>query len=167
MAKEKNTLDIPKKVETSKEEMVTIPKKDFENVLSKLEGLEKNQERLLGAIDKSQLARYDAITGGVRPLIRKVSLSTWGQNGKIVTSWKMIVNESFIDSKGIHENQQVNVTLEDGTVLERISLVDFYRNINKGTKGEIIGSKQENGKDFLKIQLEDGRELELQLPFIN
>jgi len=158
---------MPKEKIIKQEEMVSVPKKDLENVLQEITKLKENQTRLEGAVDKSQLARYDALMGGNKPLIRKVALSTWGQNGKIVTHWKMTANESFVDLKGVHEIQLIDVTLEDGEILKQVTLVDFYRMINKGVKGEIIGSKNEDGKEYLKIELDGGRQIEIEIPFVN
>ena len=154
-----------KKVEV-KEEMVEVSKVDMNAVLQKLEDNKKDIAMLLDAADKGRIAKYNAMHGGDKPLIRKVKVSRWGKNGEIITSWKMLINESYVDSKGYHEKQIVEIKLENGES-KQVDLVDFYRTVSKETSGEIIGSKNEGGKEYAIIELEDGKKIELELRVLN
>ena len=154
-----------KKVEV-KEEMVEVSKVDMNAVLQKLEDNKKDIAMLLDAADKGRIAKYNAMHGGDKPLIRKVKVSRWGKNGEIITSWKMLINESYVDVKGIHEKQIVEIKLESGES-KQIDLVDFYRTCNKESVAEIIGSENNNGKEYLILELEDGKRITLDISVVN
>lgn len=159
-------VEVKKPVEAKKSEMVEVSREDLNKILKKLEDNTDEIKKLSFAADKGRLERFDAMNGDKKPLIRKVKISRFGKNGPIITNWKLIVNESFIDVKGYHEKQIVELITEDKEV-HTIDLVDFYRTVSKETEGEIIGSKQENGKEFISIQLEDGRKIELEVAMVN
>lgn len=155
-----------KKVEVVNDEMVQVSKMDLSKILQEMEKNKAEIARLSAAADKGRLEKYDAMNGANKPLIRKVKISRLGKNGPVIVAWKLLVNESYIDIKGYHEKQIVELVVEGGEV-KTMDLVDFYRTVNKETEGEIVGSKQEGGKEFIVLQLEDGNKMELELSVVN
>lgn len=169
-----------------KEEMVSVPKSLIEEILAnqktmaeKVDTLTKDNEKLLYAADKSRLGIFEA-RNNQGELIRTVNVGIWRtRNGDdvkdhIVLGTKMVFQDVLIEEVGgirrLVEKQTLRIFLDNG-VGKEISEVDvayavFYQNVTR-VRAQVVGeSKNENGS-FKKVRFDDGREVELDVNFIN
>ena len=164
-----------------KEKKISVEKTVLENILSRVElqdekitELEKKNKMLEYAADKNRIETYRDQNTTPGELIRTVNVGYIDEEGKkkYIVSWgKMVSDEVFYNANGTGvDNQIMKITLHGGG--EKImKIIDFVRNI-KREKGEITESRkiekgEERGQSVLKIQLEDGQELEINSVFVN
>lgn len=107
-------------------------------------------------------------------IISIVKLSTI--DGKVIVSWKNIIDEVFKNAQGDWtENQVNNYITSDGETIT-LSLLDAVRKIIK-IEAEVLSirvDKEIEGKDYntettyiYKVKTKDGKEFELSSKFIN
>lgn len=181
------------KVKPSKdEELVEVPKSTLEIILKKQEELEKARandkeliDRLTYAADKSRLGIWDE-RNSQGELIRTYGVGIWkivddkgGVKEHIVRGTKMIADDVVIEDNGgvrrLVENQTLKVYLDDGVdksgndkefIEIEIPYVNFYRLVTRKRFPVIKESKTTNG-EFRTLRLDDGREIELDIRFLN
>ena len=158
-----------KKTETQ-DEFVQVKKEDLQNLFKRLDTLSKNQELLFEAADKNRLSKAQNKSG--EPLIHTVKISKWDDTDKYVVGWKLIKNRCEVINGVMVTEQNTQVVLNDGTVLESVPLLEFYRKIIKKDTGEIISKEnkyESNGnlEEIYKIQLSNGMELLINSKFVN
>ncbi len=149
---------------------MVIDKTDFEKLLGTIKEQNQKIEILFQAADKNRIARAYAGADG-ESLIKTVKINRFSDNQKLIVRWKLTSNQSEIINGRWIENQATILVFEDGSNLE-IPLLDFYRKIDKETKGEIVSrvkKTDEKGKEtqMLTLRLKDGKELQIDATFIN
>jgi hypothetical protein len=168
--KEEVKKDIPVPIEPPKEvETVEVPKEDLTAFVKRLSDLEADNKRLLEAADKGRLANIDAKSAGDQPLVRTVKLTRMTPGGPIVVAWNLEKNVSYMDGNRMIEDQVMKVIYETGES-EDMPLINFYRNRNTNTIGEIISRKkpEKAGElEILEVETKDGQRLEVPLKFVN
>lgn len=119
----------------------------------------------LGRLSRIQEARKSG------KLVKTAKISVY--NGKIVKGWIKDKDDVYFDEAGrLHEDQKVCLFLDNGDdkkaiKTEPISYREFARVLTK-IEGEVIKeSKDNDGQTFFTVQLDDGREIELPIQFIN
>ena len=142
------------------------------------EKLEKNDKiiqeqaeeikKLTFAADVSRLDQYDAKHRG--SLIRKVKLNLF--SGKIVRGWKTVKDEVGVNKEGVLvENQTVKLFLDEGDGEKmssiEIPIVVFSRGTEKLETEIIKRSTTSDGIDTMTVKLSDGREIEMDVRFLN
>lgn len=142
-----------------------------------LDTVEKQGQRLkdveaaadVGRLNRIQQARNEG------KLVKNAKVSMY--DNKVVLGWARIKDDVYFDEAGrLHEDQQVALYLDDGkdekgkqktTKSEPMSYRAFARLTSK-LEGEVISErKDKDGTMFYTVQLEDGREYELAIVFIN
>lgn len=151
-----------------KEEKITITRKEFDTMISTIERQSKDIGTLFEVADKSRLAKIQNATG--ESLIKTVKISRWPDTKKLILGWKLTKNISEIVNGRWIEEQKTIIIFEDGTN-EEITLLDFYRKIEK-IKGEVLKRRTEQDstgakKEYVTVGLEGGKQVELDLAFIN
>ncbi len=155
------------------EEMVQISKIDLKSMMEKIETQSKDIGLLYQIADKGRLAKIKEQDEAT--LIRKVKISTWPDNGKYIIGWKLTVNRSEImpgQNRWI-EDQQTTVMFEDGSTLDSIPLLEFYRKVAQGkVLADLIKTNQstdEKGKKttILEVEFSDGKRLLIDSIFVN
>ena len=164
-------------MDENKKDIVEVPRSALEQILARQkeqEQVNKDQAekiRMLTEVaDKGRLARYEEKNrpGG---LLRRATVRTW--EGSLVLGWKMTTDEvglSTVDGRTVLiEKQIVSLYLDTGNKepeVREVPLLDFSRNY-KTLPGDIVKqSKGEFGETYT-LRLEDGRNIELDIRFIN
>src|SRR4030042_4168420 len=145
------TPPIPKP--TTQKEMVPIEKGQLENILKRIEGLERDKDMLLKVADKRQLGIYYSRHQGKIP--SNVMLRTY--NGKVVLGWRSIKNipPQRNPETGLWraEVQTTQLMFEDGTDSGEIYQVDFetkYLPVPAVVKQRMVN--EETGAVALKVE---------------
>lgn len=155
--------------QNKKDDVIEIKREDFNNLLSRLDKMSKDQEILFKATDKNRLAKAQDLEG--ENLIKKCKISTWADTGKLIIGWKLITNKVEIVMGRWMEDQSVVIVLDGGETMT-VPLLEFYRNILIKEEADIIARTEkvdENKKKaiFFTLQLDSGKELEINSVFIN
>lgn len=132
----------------------------------------KDIERLTHAADKSRLAQFDAQHQGA--LIRTAFISSWiakkDSKERLILGWEMARDEvGFTDGKLI-AHQTVRLFLDEGEgedpLKEEVEYLYWSRNVKK-IKADIIKESITPDGVFRTLKLPDGREVELDIRFLN
>jgi len=163
----KNTIE-GKDVIPMPSDTVEIERSELSAFMDRLNSLEASNKKLLAAADKSRLAAIDAREAADTPLIRTVALSTMGKGGPLIVAWKLTKNISHREGNRNVEDQEMQVFYDDGKN-EKMPLITFYRGQNKETRAEIVSRSRDekSGLESVKLELADGRQLEIPLAFVN
>lgn len=157
----------PKK-EENKVDTVTLKKEDYERLISRLEKTSKDIELLYKASDKSRIAKAMGDDGS--NLIKQVRIWRWDGGDNYVIATRLKTNRSEIVQGKWIEDQQVDVVLENGDVVES-SYLEFSRRTLQKDIAEILSRKEviENGKNivYLQVQLPNGKKIEINSAFVN
>lgn len=145
---------------------VEVKKEDLQRLFDRIEKQEKDIEILYKVADKGRLENQ---TKNGEPLIKTCKISTF--DGNIIIAWKLKKNICEIVNGRWVEDQVTELIFEDGKVLE-LPILDFYRKIVKIDGVEILSksvSYNDKGEEesLLKLQLPDGKVLEIKSNYIN
>jgi hypothetical protein len=149
---------------TEKEEKVEIKKSDYEKLIAQLERNAKDIDLLYKAADKHRMAKV--LNQGNEPLVHTVKVWTWDNTGKVVVGTNLLTNRCEVVMGKWIEDQQMAVVLEDGTTLT-VPYLEFSRKILNKIIAEIISTTKEGDLTFLKVQLPNGKKLEINQAFVN
>ncbi len=161
---------VPKKTET---DTVLVEKAVLEQILEnqrRLENTIKQQEKdismLTTVADKGRLAKYEDKNRGT--LIRTARVGIW--KGDVILGWVMVKDEVGFVHGVLQETQIIKLFLDAGPgnspKEQEVEYLNFYRNVSRATGDVLKESRGTNGETRL-IKLQDGREFELDIRFIN
>jgi len=166
----KNGEDNEKNKNKGKKESVEVPKDVLERLLDTVEKQGEKIKDLESAADVGRLSRIQQARNAGK-LVKSAKLSIY--EGKVVLGWSRVKDDVYFDESGrLHEDQQVELYLDNGknkkpTKTEPMSYRAFARLTTK-IEGEVIKeSKDKEGQIMFTVQLEDGREFELPIVFLN
>lgn len=164
-----DVLNTPPPAPSKKGETVEVSKEDLAKLLEKLDRQAKDIEILYKASDKGNMAKVLGQGGEI--LIKKVNLWTWDNTGVIVIATELKTNRCEVVMGKWYEDQNVMVVLEDGKTFEA-PYIEFSRKILNKIPAEIISTSKsfdKNKKEVIlyKVQLENGKELEINAAFVN
>lgn len=141
----------------SKEEKVEISKTVLSKLLERVDDLENAADRR--RLENVQSRRNEG------KLVKRARISFF--EGKAVVGWKKIKDDVYTDKDGrLHEDQVIEIFFEDGKSTE----TDYrtFSRVSTKKEGEVIGeSKDKEGNENYKIQMDDGREYDIDIKFIN
>ena len=155
----------PPAPEPPKDEIVTMPKKDFEDMKAAMEEMTKTTNMLLQVADKKSLATFYARNKHKLPT--EVNLRML--HGKIIIGWRSIVDEVYLDpqTKKWVENQEVEVLFEDNTVA-KMPLMSFYRDYQQVLCRKTGEKTDAQGNIALMLtRLDNGKEYVVGTPYVN
>lgn len=146
----------------------------LERLVSGYEKLQDKVKDLEGAADVGRLARIQSMRAEGK-LVKNAKLSVY--EGLIVLGWVTVKDDVYTDERGvIHEDQQIALFVDDGKdehgkqkskKTDAISYRTFARVVSK-IEGEVVREiKDSEGRTTYGIRLEDGREYDLPITFIN
>lgn len=163
MAKDKLDEDVVEPT-SKKKDNVEIPKDTLQKMMDRLEKLEKDNELLKEVSDKEKLRKIEELRNGGK-LVKNVNLNTL--NNKIIIGWSKIKDDVYFDEQGrLHEEQIIAVVFQDGSKTD-LDYRSFSR-LSTKLKGEVISeSKDRDGNSNMKVLLPDGREIDIDIKFIN
>lgn len=147
-------------------EKVQVDKDVLERLLNRVDDLE-------AAADIGRLSRIQSLRSQGK-LIKTAKLGVYDK--KIVLGWATVKDDVYTDEKGvIHEDQQIQLKLDDVDVegnrivtdSEPMSYRTFARLITRVTGEVIKESTDQDGHRTMTVKLDDGREHELSVVFIN
>lgn len=159
-----------------KKETVVVEKSLLEQILKnqeestqqfeeKIARLTKQNEILLAVADKSRLARFSEQS--TEPLIPRANIAEW--QGRIVLGWSKLKQRTHW-LNGIPQLEQIATIFlqNDQKEPEAIEMdyILFWRDIVR-LSGEIVAATKTQYGETKKIQLDDGRIVEIDMTFIN
>jgi len=149
---------------------VEIPRKDFDSMMARMDKQSKDIELLYKAADKSRLAKAGSEGGEV--LIKQVKISKWDNTKSLVIGWKLVTNRCEVVMGKWVEDQSVIVVFDDGSKPITVSLLEFYRRILNKEVADIVGRSEDTDSEgnvvhLLKLELSNGKKLEIQPQFVN
>jgi hypothetical protein len=147
-------------------EMVTVPRAQLTEILSKL-------ERLESASDKGRLEAFD--NANKPKELSRIRLNVYENpedgSSKVIMAWRMVIDEVIYNQgRGYVERQVIELTLEDGSKVQ-LEYRDFT--IGKRRKqqvAEIISRQKDEtkGSELFKVRrVSDQKEFEVDSRFIN
>ena len=147
-----------------KEDVVEVSKSTLEKLLNRVENLEKDNELLKEAADKEKIAKIARLKSGGK-LVKTVNINVL--NNKIVIGWSRVKDDVYFDEQGrLHEEQIIAVHYEDGEKKE----MDYraFSRLRTSLKGEVVAETKDNdGNTNLKVMLADGKEINIDIKFVN
>lgn len=170
----------------SKEETVTVPKSVLTQVLNSIETLKQEREadratieKLSFAADKGRIDLFES-RQDKGELIRTEHIGLWeNESGKYyILGWKLSKNEVYVDGQGkVVEKQEMTLFLIDEKFTSQsesdikeqvIPYASFYQNRDRVLCNVIREvSDKSKGTHAHVLQLPDGRELEVDVNFVN
>jgi len=152
--------------------IVQIPQTQLDNLMKRMDALEKDKDMLLQIADKRQLGIYYQRHAGKIPT--KVMLRTYGPENKVVLGWRSTkdIMESETGPGGMvrwTEDQRCELLFEDGTSSGEISQRKFNRDY-KQVPAEVVQkiTDEETGSIALKVRrVDNNKELVLGVQFVN
>ena len=168
MAKEEKKPLVEDKPKVEKEEMIEVKKRDLDGLLERLDKMQKDQDLLFKASDKTRLSAERA--KGESSLIKTVKISKWSDTDKFVIGWKLVSNRAEVVMGRWVEEQSTLVMLDDGETVT-VPLLEFYRSILRKEVAEITSRKKstQNNIDteIFEVRFENGRVLEIDSKYVN
>jgi len=170
MTKENVDPDIVVK-KTTKDETVEIKKSDFNRLMAQLEKQSKDIDLLYKAADKGRMSVELNKEGN--NLIRQVRVWTWDNTGKNIIGWKLISDRCEVVMGKWIEEQFVSIVLEDGEVVEKVSLLEFYRKTLNKVPTDLLSKTEEFDETtkvktvMYKVQFPTGKTLVINSLFVN
>jgi hypothetical protein len=154
--------------EKKEEGIVKVPQTQIDNLLKRLDSLEKDKDMLLQVADKRQLGIYYSRHQGKIP--GRVFLRVY--DGKVILGWRstkdVVQPDPILPGRWI-EDQRTELLFEDGTTSGEIPLVQFTRNYKQvvaEVKQKI--TNEETGALALKVvRLDNGKEYTIDVTFVN
>ena len=181
MAKQKPKQKEEKIEKPKKEGMIEVERSQFENILKRMETLEKDKEMFLSIADKKQLSIYyqrhkDKIPSRVmlRTIMTKQNPNVKDSPlmEKVILGWRttkdIVQPDPTLPGRWI-EDQRVELLLEDGTSSGEMYLAQFSRNY-KQVEAEVRSkiTDEVSGNVALKVvRLDNGREYTIGVAFVN
>lgn len=146
------------------EDTVPVPRATLEKLLDRVEKLEKDNEILKEVQDKSKLQRVSELRAAGK-LVKNVNLNVL--MGKIIVGWRKVKDDVYLDEQNrIHEEQVIEVIFEDKSKKE-LDYRSFSR-LNSKLKGEVIAEKKDrDGNTNFTVLLPDGKEIDIDIKFVN
>lgn len=166
--------DTPPPPPAGEKKKVEVDADVLERLVGGYESLQQKVKDLEGAADIGRLARIQALRAEGK-LVKNAKLSLY--EGAVVLGWVTVKDDVYTDERGvIHEDQQIALYIDDGKdehgkqktkKTDAISYRTFARVVTK-IEGEVVREiKDSDGRMVYGIRLEDGREYDLPITFIN
>lgn len=155
-----------KKKEEKPIETITVPKMDFEKLVSNVGDLVKDNKMLKSVADKGRLARWESQNRDFKEKVAKVST----MDGLIVTGWRMVIDEVGKNpNTGLwFEKQIIELHFENDTKKE-YNYSEFTR-LNQKITGKVIRDNKFTDADgiheVLTLDIE-GKEIDIDVRFVN
>jgi len=147
-----------------KKDIVEVPRETLQKLMDRLEKVEEKNAILLEAADKGKVARIESLRNGGK-LVKSVNVNLI--NNKVILGWTKVRDDVYFDEQGrLHEEQSIRVIYDDKSEVE----MDYrsFSRLKDQILGEVISeNKNREGDTTLKIILPDGRELDLDVKFVN
>jgi hypothetical protein len=148
----------------NKEDVVQIPKADWEKIVRKIDELEKDRDVLKEVADKGRLDRVENLRKQGK-LIKTVRVSVL--KGKKIIAWSTVSNTVDYDVRGVpHEDQIVELIFEDKTK-EKLRLVSKARTVTYITGEVTKESRDQDGRVSYTVLFDDGSTLDIAETFVN
>jgi hypothetical protein len=143
---------------------VTLSQEAFDALMGRLTSLEKTSDLVLQVQDSNKIKKIEEMRREGK-LVKSVKLRR--MDGKLVLAWRTIENDVYKDEAGRYiEKQTLELTFEDDSK-ESVSLRK-WASVAEYVPFEVIGeNRNANGDIFFKVQGADGKELEIDINFVN
>lgn len=145
-------------------ETVTVSSEAFNAMMQRLSDLEETTRLQLQVTDKNKIKRIEELRRSGK-LVKEVKIRKYA--GKYIIGWKTIKDEVYKDENGrLVEKQIIELWFDDGTKSEMS--MRQWASAPEYIKFEVKSeTKDEDGNLFFKCVGPDGKELELNVSFIN
>jgi hypothetical protein len=151
-------------VKKGKGNKVEIDANTLKSLLDRVENLTQTVKEHEQSFGQDQMAKIERLRASGK-LVKSVRLNTF--NGKIISSWKMIKDDVFIDNTGKEQAiQQIAITFKDGEVQE-LPMIEFSRRKTQIQYEVIRESREADGSIMSTVLLEGGEEFTINNVFVN
>lgn len=142
---------------------VTLSSEAFNALMERISSLEETTKVMYDVQDKKALNKIDQMRRDGK-LVKDIKLRVL--DGKVVVGWKTLHDEVYFADGKLIENQKVELYLEDKTTKElsmrQWAALPMYQQF------EVVKeARSENGQIFYTVRREDGKELEVDITYIN
>jgi len=142
---------------------VTLSTEAFNALMARLSTLEEGHKMLTDVQDKSKLLKLEQMRRDGK-LVKDIKLRVL--EGKVVVGWKTLQDEVYFADGKLIENQKVEVFLDDQTT-KQLSMRQ-WASLPAYQAFEVVKeSRTENGQIFYTVRREDGKELDIDITYIN
>lgn len=142
---------------------VTLSTEAFNALMTRLSTLEEGHKMLTDVQDKSKLLKLEQMRRDGK-LVKDIKLRVL--DGKVVVGWKTLQDEVYFADGKLIENQKVEVFLDDQTV--KPLTMRQWASLPAYQAFEVVKeSRTENGQIFYTVRREDGKELDIDITYIN
>ena len=158
-----------------KEDMVSVPKSQLEEMMERIKAVEKDRDLLLQVADKKQLGVYysrnrDKLPSRVMLRVMDFMDKDGRKSDKVILGWRTTQDEVYQDPATMRwvEKQKVELLYEDGTA-EELWLMDYVRKY-KQVEAEIKSKTTDEvtGNVALKVvRIDNQKEYTIGVNFIN
>ena len=156
----------PEKKSKNGKKMIEVEEDALKSILAKQEKMENEISILRQASDKTRLSRVEELRSQGK-LIKKVKLNVY--DGKVIIGWRKIKDDVYMDHEGrLHEDQIIGIIYEgEKDICKELDLRAFTRLVTKIDVEVLEESKDRDGNTNLLVQTSDGREIKIDINFIN
>ncbi len=148
---------------TVEKDTVELKKSTLDALMKRLETLESDQKQLLEAQDRRTRSKIEELRRAGK-LVKNVKLRSI--ENKSVIGWKTIEDDVYFSDGRLIEKQTVEVWLEDG--LKKTLSMRQWATIPTYNEYEVIKeSKDSDGNIILTVRSGDGKELEVNVIYVN
>jgi hypothetical protein len=147
----------------SKKDTVELKKTTLDALMKRLETLEKEQKQLLEVQDRRTKSKIEELRRAGK-LVKNVKLRSL--ENKSVIGWKTIEDDVYFSDGRLIEKQTVEVWLDDGEK-KQLSMRQ-WATIPTYSEYEVIKeSKDSEGNILLTVRRGDGKELDVNVIYVN
>lgn len=148
---------------SKKADVVEMSKVALDELLARLAKLEEEQKLSRAVEDKNKLEKIENLRRAGK-LVKEVKLRKL--DGKIIIGWKLLQDEVYFADGKLIENQKIQVIFDDTTTrdmtMRQWAALPMYE-----TFEVLRESREENGDIYFKVRGSDGKELEINIAYIN
>lgn len=154
----------PAKVVESNKKMVQVPAESLQQLLDRIESLEKTSKEHESTFDQDQMVKIERMRASGK-LVKNVRINTF--EGLVVSAWRSVRDDVFVDSNGREQAvQRVELTFKGGAVTE-VPMVEFARRKIQKEYEVIAESRNQLGQLLMTVHLEGGEPFTIESTFVN
>ena len=154
---------VPPEVKENKSNKVEVDVDVLQGLIKQVADLEKKTNQIEQTASQDQIRKIEAMRASGK-LVKAVKIRRY--NNKLVLGWRVIRDEVWLADGKLHEKQDIEVFLDDGTSAET-SLLQFTRACLYETYEVIKESKTATGDLEFVIMLNGGKELTINTKYVN
>lgn len=142
---------------------VELKKTTLDALMERLSKLEQEQKELLAVQDRRTKSKIEELRRSGK-LVKNVKLRSL--ENKMVVGWKTMEDEVYFSDGRLIEKQNIEAWLEDGT--KKILSMRQWASLPTYNECEVVKeSRDEDGNIILTIRGDEGKQLEVNVIYVN